>query len=180
MNSNTYFVLNIPQELRSSLHSLTSHELLKPMQYNDIHITFLFCGELLNRIKQEQITTWTNGINEIMYCENKAVSVGDFALFPPEKHNLVVAKINVSNHIYELQQRIVNYTDSLGGIFKEIASLNRNWFPHCTLGKLVAKKSEVGVIGNEIIDKMTNIPDEFEVDGVSVVGMKSINLNLFY
>lgn len=173
MNKNTYLTLSIPYELNCQLNNLSHHTSLKHMNINDFHVTFLFCGELLHKLTREELNNWNNGINEILKRQhyNNVISVGNYQLFPPNKQNLIIANINVSKDIIELQKEIVNYTNNLGGIFSEIAQLNNNWFPHCTLGKLMCGKHEVITLGNDIMNSMHIIDDTFEIDGIDVKGM---------
>ena len=178
MNRNTYLTLNIGESMREQISKLIVDERVKIMDKDSLHITFLFCGELLHKISNNDLVIWNIMLNEmISECSVPHMNVIDFALFPPEKQNLIVAIMHVSPSIIELQKQIVEYTDSLGGTFSEIANMNRDWIPHITLGKIQAKKSEVKQVGTDIINNFSSYTDSHNSDGISVSGMMPIRMN---
>lgn len=179
MNRNTYLTLNIPDKMKREIVDIITDSRVRAMAKESLHITFLFCGDLLHKISNNNLVVWNMVVSEmIKECKNSLINIKSLTLFPPDKQNLIIAKLNVDQDLIDLQKKIVTYTDSLGGIFSEIALLNKDWLPHITLGKLQAKKSEVVKIGMEIINHSAVCIDEYKSECIEISGMMPIRLGV--
>lgn len=85
------------------------------------------------------------------------------ALFPPGKLNLVVALFDAPPALHATHARVVDACRGRGversGSARQLAETaternNARWQPHVTLGKIRASKSEVGRVGQMMIDRV--------------------------
>jgi 2'-5' RNA ligase len=145
-NKNRYIAFNLPNNLKQELYETGQwiKENYKeinfiPMEYNDIHMTVCFLGELSKNIKENKkakILELEEKINNIPPINN--MRFNKFDLFSPKK-NLIVAHFILPTHIIEqiikIKQSFISY-GAPNEIFYE---------PHITLGKIMNCNSSINI-----------------------------------
>lgn len=205
-NRNSYLVLSLSDKLRSNLYVLaqklknsianidngTGNLDFDLMEFENIHITFFFTGELLHKLSRIQLKNWYDSVtmiinevlneaklNEAKMNEPLMIQYTGFDVFPPAKSNLIVAKFDVSNLLHKMYQKIAESSKHLLGDdssgLKLIDKLNMEWIPHCTLGKIRAPKAIITDIGNKVIkdilrDNMRDLMEDAPIDGLLMCG----------
>jgi 2'-5' RNA ligase len=168
MPGTNFFCLDMPDELRAALSEVaqaaaTSPQAVfgladenvsfEPMAYDDLHITTLFMGPTLQRLKPEQLALIKAGI-----CSRQSQSpchlvFAGLSLFPPGKLNLLVAHFKPSPALtkrwLELREDTTSaLSDAASPDMASTVSLANDplWIVHSTLGKIRATTSQVGRI----------------------------------
>mmetsp|Transcript_25728 Transcript_25728/g.43168 ORF Transcript_25728/g.43168 Transcript_25728/m.43168 type:complete len:248 (+) Transcript_25728:23-766(+) len=194
LNRNSYITLGICESLRDWLfniaNTISSEQVdecqisFTPMMWNNLHVTFLFCSEYLHSIPAEQLKAWhtiiADAVSRFVVTVNSgplmaSVNIDRLGVFPPGKKNLVVAFLRVAPAIYSLQEQVVQLTVDMkksNAAFGMIADLNRDWQPHCTLGKLQAPKNRVEYIGMMAINRMEKHIHDYEEHSLATTGLK--------
>jgi hypothetical protein len=156
----------LPEELRCALHevaiaaaaspdtvfSLEEDSVsFQPMAYDDLHITTLFVGPSLQRLKPEPLGCIRDRMcSSRMHPGDCSIQFAGLTLFPPGKHNLLVAHFKPSDL---LMQRWLELREDTVSALRDAASVdvasmvlrdNPEWICHATLGKLRATTSQVG------------------------------------
>jgi 2'-5' RNA ligase len=173
MNQNNWISLVIPDEIRGDIYNSVQYidqhikDLIgtdkvefMPMDYNDIHMTLVFCGEHLRKLNKDQQAK----IKEIIdkFKQSYTVKFDKYMLFPPNKENLIIALFTLEKScltsIYNMKKELVQY-----GI-----PLDAEFIPHITLGKIKYMKPEyVKTIKLSDIPKIT---DTFTTSGGYLCG----------
>jgi len=141
-----------------------------PMAHGDIHMTILFIGDGLHRLKYGELEKFHTILSEnIGGGKTFNLSFTGFSLFPPEKSNLVVARFTADKALYGVGENLVGATETVGlnGV-----RAKHNFEPHITLGKIGATKEQV----QRLIKRGPIIPDptahvlKFQTDGFYLCG----------
>ena len=129
-----------------------------PFEWNQLHMTFFFCGEDLNKLPVTVLKRWHQSLlsaiqsigDQLADCEMRLVGLD---VFPPGKNNLIVARFDVSPALRQLHKLVIetaeleakNTHGVSGTLFRNMLTKNsdREWSPHCTLGKLHAPRGTV-------------------------------------
>ena len=200
-NRNAYLCLALPDATRTTLRTLALRleanakehgGSFKPMEEEDLHMTFLFLGEQLSGLSAKSLLHWhlqlCNAFTETVTCNggNNAVQlkINQLTLFPPQKCNLAVAVFEASELMHRLQSKFeqisVETGLALSGSLRHCADGTDNsgpalWVPHVTLGKFRTKSSNVGRLGNKCISGCKSSPElaslqMFQPSGVELCG----------
>jgi 2'-5' RNA ligase len=157
-NKNRYIAFNLPNNLKQELYDIaqwinTHYKEINfiPMEFNDIHMTMCFLGELSKNIKDNKkakILELEEKIRNIPTINN--MKFNKFDLFSVKK-NLIVAHFTLPKHtidqIIKLKQSFIIY-GAPNELFYE---------PHITLGKIMNCNSSVNIDLSEIPLPQTNI-----------------------
>ena len=97
-------------------------------------------------------------------CATVSLRYAGMALFPPGKLNLVVALFDAPPTLHATHARVADVctghgVERSGSARRQLAETaaernNARWRPHVTLGKIRASKSDVGQVGQMMIDRV--------------------------
>lgn len=187
-NRNSYLALGLTEDARHKLHTLAiacsdraaaeGCEFM-PMDFKDLHMTFFFMGEALHALPREQLVK----VHAAIECavtraglEAPSMHFDGLDLFPPGKTNLIVAKFLAPPALIALQREVQAEVTGLGvgrsGSVRQQLLGEDCWTPHCTLGKLKAKSSQVAAVGSRVIKQAdcSGLRDGMHVAGVIMAG----------
>jgi 2'-5' RNA ligase len=105
-----------------------------PMEYNDLHMTLVFCDDKLRKLSKEQKPVYESIMNQ--QIQSFKLKFDKYELFPPGKENIIIARFadNISFQKFVLKLR--SEFSNIGIKFEE------NFIPHITLGKIRGFKKE--------------------------------------
>ncbi len=91
---------------------------IKPRTLPSLHMTYFFCGKLLDEMPSDELHLWNSMVRErlLQYNDKGATSsAGEYTLqfkglklFPPNKHYLIVAMFEPSSKLYGLYEELCN------------------------------------------------------------------------
>jgi 2'-5' RNA ligase len=113
-----------------------------PMNFDDLHLTLVFCSDYFKKLNHEQIKKVNNILQEFQNTEFNLI-FNMFELFPPGKQNLIVAKftldLKTNKKVIQLRKQLF----SVFGVAKPEENIKdftedyeRDFIPHITLGKI--------------------------------------------
>ena len=156
-NRNAYLAVSLDDSTRRALVELQDAlqenlaqdgHAFDRMDEHELHMTFIFLGESLRKLKAEALHSWHAHVVQALQNDGQgAESAGTMRLsgisaFPPGKRNLLVAQFEAPQSLRDLQSRIEETAISAGIIPRPKGDLGI-WTPHVTLGKVRASKAVV-------------------------------------
>lgn len=93
------------------------------MQLSDLHMTFVFLGESLKLLSVVQLRKWHDSVARIIWevfeeqrsTANFRLQMTKLELFPPEKHNLVIARFTALTPLLQMiYSRIIDMSYRMG------------------------------------------------------------------
>ena len=153
-----------------------SSQLFDPVETRGLHMTAFFAGEHLASLDVAALA----GLHRSLQAATRAsvqpcrLEFRGLQLFPPGKHNLVVAVFQASDGLRELQHTVKRLALAAGIADSDSVrrqqrhpgaqqqqqevgnvELSGHWVPHVTLGKVKAPKASVGEVGRRLIQACT-------------------------
>ena len=164
MNKNNYLCVTLPDAWRDALSSFC-HALgddnFRPMEHDDLHMTFCFLGEHMQHMKREKIV----GLHSELVETQKGIVIQPnfqrFTLFPPEKMNVLVVVLEGFPAAVQGRHGDVVRIMSAGTGDDIAAKNNSNWLPHITLGKIQGPAGAA----QEVLAAAQRLADGFSVAG---------------
>lgn len=161
-----YIKLNLTNELTQEIFEIgnwiknnNADFQFEPMEYDGIHMTIAFLGNIMKGKKIESDIESIIGKFPFAKYQNMNITFAGYDLFPESKQNLIVARFNVSQQ----------FTDDVIKFQKEFckfgAEQDKYYFaPHITIGKII-HKNEKTKINLSQIPPITEqfIPSEFSL-----------------
>jgi hypothetical protein len=102
------------------------------MEWDSLHMTFVFAGEILHTLPAESLLAWHAGVCSILEAELESQGCGlpllrfnGLDLFPPEKKNLVIARFSASPALHSIHREILEFSATLGQPAAQVRSMNR-------------------------------------------------------
>mmetsp|Transcript_9679 Transcript_9679/g.20317 ORF Transcript_9679/g.20317 Transcript_9679/m.20317 type:complete len:465 (-) Transcript_9679:2277-3671(-) len=103
-----------PRNHRQTGRKKSSHELLiKQRSHRSLHITFFFCGTVLDQMTNEQLILWNASLRQLIQKKECLLSkctlkFHSLAVFPPHRENLIVALFQNSPELDVLYEELCN------------------------------------------------------------------------
>eukprot|EP00658_Telonema_sp_P-2_P009988 TRINITY_DN13731_c0_g1_i2.p1 TRINITY_DN13731_c0_g1~~TRINITY_DN13731_c0_g1_i2.p1 ORF type:complete len:329 (-),score=59.02 TRINITY_DN13731_c0_g1_i2:263-1249(-) len=195
-NRNSYLALGLGIYDRDALHAAAvacedaaarQGCVFDAMDYEDLHVTFLFVGEMLRKLSAAQLEHFHQRVAQVVRSADLALQrlpLDGLDLFPPGKQNLIVARFKAPQGLVALQRAVVQIARESGiasdserkRLFGENGYLARagggredTWTPHCTLGKLRAPSTQVTAIGQAVIREIESSTDLVDLHTTGIV-----------
>jgi 2'-5' RNA ligase len=139
-------------------------ERFRAMDRGTVHMTFFFAGERLGRLDGADLARFHAAVSAAVGefhadASTATVRLRGLALFPPGKHNLVVARFAASPALRALQARIEEIAAAAGvshsGSVRHDGAHEHGtaaaWLPHVTLGKVRSASDLVETVGRQLL-----------------------------
>lgn len=185
-NKNSYICVEIPPETKDAIHNYIrliadKNPNFRPIDYNDIHMTFIFLGNCPFRqikhihdnllvLSQKTLRVFSELENSPGQClrhppgGSHPVVTGNFLpnlqacfestgveLYPPHKQNLLVIKFTAPISCHQFRTELLNVLNVID---------TNLWEPHITLGKFKGKRQHQNILPFNAI--------QFVTDGLSL------------
>lgn len=149
------------------------------MSVDGLHMTFLFAGESLGRMRADELAAWHAQTRAVI--KETARPSGDanmhfsgIDVFPPGKCNLLVARFEVPPWLTE-QQRVIEAAAHAAGVRCSTSEAKAGygvWAPHVTLGKVRAKRAEVTAAASRAAKSVNTMCRREAKEGCGVSGLE--------
>eukprot|EP00928_Gymnodinium_smaydae_P013061 TRINITY_DN14760_c0_g2_i1.p1 TRINITY_DN14760_c0_g2~~TRINITY_DN14760_c0_g2_i1.p1 ORF type:complete len:548 (+),score=76.72 TRINITY_DN14760_c0_g2_i1:83-1726(+) len=189
--STAFLAVEIDETFRAQLYATASALASSPSQMlgvpdiafepharNRLHMTFVFCDNMLPRLSKDNLIALHGKINDTIQgvadSDLLSFKFAGFELFPPDKMNLIIARFQASEQLHSLRKLLWETCVEFGVAKKD----DGEWMPHVTLGKLRATRAQVGLVSCRSLP--TLIPSSAcRPLGLSLLGAipKQCNLN---
>eukprot|EP01124_Arcella_intermedia_P015082 TRINITY_DN21610_c0_g3_i1.p1 TRINITY_DN21610_c0_g3~~TRINITY_DN21610_c0_g3_i1.p1 ORF type:complete len:195 (+),score=33.06 TRINITY_DN21610_c0_g3_i1:37-621(+) len=138
-----------------------------PMAHEDIHMTILFIGDGLHRLKFDVLNKFHQSCQALGSSKEFPLRFTGYSLFPPEKNNLIVARFTTEKPFHAFTERLVTCTEQVGlqGI-----RAKHNFEPHITLGKIGANKEQIQKLIKRGLQVAPLNIQQFKTDGYYLSG----------
>ncbi len=116
--------VRLSREIESSINGISSTENLRVTEFNNIHLTYLFLGEIdlkeANHIQEELTKISVNKFS---------TKISGITAFPDTLHPRVIVMVLESLYIYNLYNSIIK-------VFPEYDRDRRKFMPHITIARI--------------------------------------------
>eukprot|EP00658_Telonema_sp_P-2_P009987 TRINITY_DN13731_c0_g1_i1.p1 TRINITY_DN13731_c0_g1~~TRINITY_DN13731_c0_g1_i1.p1 ORF type:complete len:218 (-),score=26.14 TRINITY_DN13731_c0_g1_i1:715-1368(-) len=125
-NRNSYLALGLGIYDRDALHAAAvacedaaarQGCVFDAMDYEDLHVTFLFVGEMLRKLSAAQLEHFHQRVAQVVRSADLALQrlpLDGLDLFPPGKQNLIVARFKAPQGLVALQRAVVQIARESG------------------------------------------------------------------
>ena len=147
------------------------------IDFYNLHMTFIFNGEMLNNIKNDTLHIWNKNINNIIQKINETNFEISMFTLEINSNNFIIVKFNVPECLHILYNDIVNDSFILfeNKDIKEFRNKNQEWIPQIILGEICAPNS---ITENILKNININTNTLFKINGIRLKGNRPNELNL--
>eukprot|EP01127_Copromyxa_protea_P003495 TRINITY_DN13308_c0_g1_i1.p1 TRINITY_DN13308_c0_g1~~TRINITY_DN13308_c0_g1_i1.p1 ORF type:complete len:199 (-),score=22.92 TRINITY_DN13308_c0_g1_i1:35-631(-) len=182
MSRSNWLSFSLPSPVRDALYEVAKGiaedaiDVLGPditfrnMEHSDIHMTGLFIGDGLHSLKFAQLSRFHTLCSQAPTKKEMKLKFIGFSLFPPGKNNLIVAKFEADQDLYEYAEHLLLSAEAVGlqGLREK-----HNLEPHVTLGKIQGTRAQVGCLskhGGPQIPDLALVAKEWTTNGSYLCG----------
>ena len=183
----SFFSILFSEKLRIVLYKLSKQlkKQFKDINYDfdiinfyNLHMTFIFNGELLNNIKNDTLLIWNKNINNIIQKINETNFEISMFTLELNSNNFIIVKFNVPEYLHILYNDVVNNSSILFENNKDINEFknkNQGWLPQIILGEIYAP---ISITENILKNININSNTLYKINGIHLNGNRPNELNL--